>query len=174
MNVAASADASAPCGGGGDVEDLMEPGDVVGVVDSNGHPVDKVELLVLGGTWASYPLEYREAFCRDLYYAANTFWQRADKRRRLLEEQTLNESAATKIIGLTLETRPDTIDEDEIRLLGYGCAACSSASSTPAAVLDRADQWKIYPCEVTPWTVIKKWFDEGSTCPTPRTRSWSY
>jgi hypothetical protein len=26
----------------------------------------------------------------------------------------------------------------------------------------QADQWKIYPCEVTPWTVIQKWFDEGS------------
>ena len=31
----------------------------------NGHPVDKIELLVLGGTWASYPLEYQEEFCRD-------------------------------------------------------------------------------------------------------------
>ncbi|KAH8053773.1 radical SAM domain containing protein [Aureococcus anophagefferens] len=29
----------------------------------------------------------------------------------------------------------------------------------------QADQWKIYPCEVTPWTVIKKWFDEGSYVP---------
>jgi ELP3 family radical SAM enzyme/protein acetyltransferase len=189
----------------------------------NGHPVDKVELLVLGGTWASYPLEYREAFCRDLYYAANTFWQRADKRprRSLLEEQTLNESAATKIIGLTLETRPDTIDEDEIRLLrSYGCTRVQlGVQHVDAAVLDRvnrghgraetatalrllkdacykvdihlmpnlpgatpavdlamfdavlydedlqADQWKIYPCEVTPWTVIKKWFDEGSYVP---------
>ena len=27
------------------------------------------------------------------------------------------------------------------------------------------DQWKIYPCEVVPWTVIKKWFDEGSYVP---------
>ncbi|KAL4170834.1 hypothetical protein KRP22_008938 [Phytophthora ramorum] len=28
-----------------------------------------------------------------------------------------------------------------------------------------ADQWKIYPCEITPWTVIKKWYDEGSYVP---------
>ena len=48
----------------------------------NGHPVDKVELLVLGGTWASYPLDYREAFCRDLYYAANTFWDRVKRPRK--------------------------------------------------------------------------------------------
>ena len=34
----------------------------------NGHPVDKIELLVLGGTWSSYPHEYQEEFCRDLFY----------------------------------------------------------------------------------------------------------
>jgi hypothetical protein len=28
-----------------------------------------------------------------------------------------------------------------------------------------ADQWKIYPCEVTPWTLIKKWFEEGTYVP---------
>ena len=89
----------------------------------NGHPVDKVELLVLGGTWASYPLDYREAFCRDLYYAANTFWDRVKRpRKSLLAEQTENETAKSKIIGLTLETRPDTITIDEVRRLrSYGC-----------------------------------------------------
>ena len=25
----------------------------------------------------------------------------------------------------------------------------------------QVDQWKIYPCEVVPWTIIKKWHDEG-------------
>ncbi len=29
----------------------------------------------------------------------------------------------------------------------------------------QADQWKIYPCEVTPWTVIKQWFDAGTFVP---------
>ena len=38
----------------------------------NGHPVDKIELLVLGGTWASYPHAYQETFVRDLFFAANT------------------------------------------------------------------------------------------------------
>ena len=89
----------------------------------NGHPVDKIELLVLGGTWASYPHAYQEAFVRDLFFAANTFWQRAKRPRlSLLEEQTINETARVKIIGLTLETRPDTIDAAELRRLRrYGC-----------------------------------------------------
>lgn len=83
----------------------------------NGHPVDKVELLVLGGTWSSYPLAYQEAFCRDLFFAANTFFDREKTRSRgtIEHEQDLNERAACKIIGLTLETRPDTITPDEIR-----------------------------------------------------------
>ena len=29
----------------------------------------------------------------------------------------------------------------------------------------QADQWKIYPCEVTPWTMIEKWYNEGKYSP---------
>lgn len=35
-----------------------------------GHDLDKLEVLVLGGTWTSYPVKYREQFIRDIYYAA--------------------------------------------------------------------------------------------------------
>ena len=89
-----------------------------------GHPIDKLEVIVLGGTWASYPLEYREEFCRDLYYAANTYWDIEPKRERfdLAIERDMNRSAKVKLIGLTLETRPDTINEYELKLLrSYGC-----------------------------------------------------
>ena len=77
------------------------------------------------GTWSSYPLEYQEEFCRDLFFAANTFGTRFGlqrERKSLAEEQTLNESATCKIIGLTLEMRPDNIDAEELhRLRRYGC-----------------------------------------------------
>lgn len=81
----------------------------------NGHPVDKVELIVLGGTWSSYPRDYQYQFIRDLYYAANTFFE-TQKRDRLTldEEKTINEKALCKIVGLTLETRPDCVNEKEI------------------------------------------------------------
>lgn len=73
----------------------------------NGHPVDKVELLVLGGTWCSYPYDYQVAFIRDLFYAANTFTffetpRKPRAKLSLLEEQQLNEKASCKIIGITL------------------------------------------------------------------------
>lgn len=76
-----------------------------------GHPVDKLEIIVLGGTWASYPLLYREAFLRDAYYAANIYWDVGEARPKgsLEEEIRLNWDAKVRVIGLTLETRPDTI-----------------------------------------------------------------
>ena len=34
--------------------------------------MDKIEVLVLGGTWSFYPVAYQEEFIRDIYYAANS------------------------------------------------------------------------------------------------------
>ena len=85
----------------------------------NGHPVDKIELIILGGTWTSYPREYQEEFIRDAFYAANTFTS-MEKRERLSleEEQNINDKSKTaRIIGVTLEMRPDSINEEEIRIL---------------------------------------------------------
>jgi histone acetyltransferase (RNA polymerase elongator complex component) len=39
-----------------------------------GHNIDKIELLVLGGTWSEYPKEYQEEFITKLYYSANVFY----------------------------------------------------------------------------------------------------
>jgi len=81
-----------------------------------GHPTDKFEVKVLGGTIHSYPKEYLEEFMRDIYYAANTC---ADKHSRprgtLQEEQDLNEESEHRVIGLTVETRPDCINASELR-----------------------------------------------------------
>jgi len=84
---------------------------------NTGHPIDKLEILVLGGTWESYPKEYRKEFIRDMYYAANTFWEEPSSRRikaSLAIERDMNRDASCKIIGLTLETRPDTITVQSI------------------------------------------------------------
>ena len=59
---------------------------------------------------------------RDLYYACNTFYD-TDKRPRysLESEKEINETALFKVIGLTVETRPDCIDQAEIeRYISYG------------------------------------------------------
>lgn len=87
-----------------------------------GLPVDKVEMYILGGTWGSYPIDYRIEFVRDLYYAANTYYHDKNpelmrERKSLEEEIDINMSADVRIVGLTMETRPDHVTADEIKLL---------------------------------------------------------
>jgi elongator complex protein 3 len=130
-----------------------------------GHPVDKVELIVLGGTWSHYPMAYRIWFVKRCFDALNDFagardpgdaaarssqdfldldveldgaaldrtYNRvvaghlrqhlegrllADFERASWEElaraQERNESAACRNVGLSLETRPDEIDAQEV------------------------------------------------------------
>jgi len=92
-----------------------------------GHTVRgaKLEVLILGGTFTSYPVEYREEFIRDLYYAANTHHDFEPKRDRLSlsEEIDINrDTESCRIIGLTVEFRPDCISRQELyRLRSYGC-----------------------------------------------------
>lgn len=91
--------------------------------DRNGHYVDKIEIIVLGGTWTEYPRQYQETYIRDIFYAANTFYHDGSREKMSLEkEQKLNETAKSRIIGLTLEMRPDSIDYQEVAWLRYlGC-----------------------------------------------------
>jgi ELP3 family radical SAM enzyme/protein acetyltransferase len=81
-----------------------------------GHPIDKIEFEVSGGTWSEYPIEYQEEFIRDGYYAANVYNDSCMRERLSLEDEIkLNENATVHIIGLTIETRPDTITLDELK-----------------------------------------------------------
>ena len=88
-----------------------------------GHGLsEKIELIISGGTWTSYPIQYRKEFCRDVYYAANTYWETNDNKNRrerlsLEEEKKINQTAFSRIVVMTVETRPDTINNDEIILL---------------------------------------------------------
>lgn len=81
----------------------------------NGQSFDKIELIVLGGTWSSYPSDYQEEFITDLYYAANTFYNTIKRDKFTLEEEIRNnENSMCRIIGLTLETRPDQVNPQEL------------------------------------------------------------
>ncbi|MBT6691566.1 tRNA uridine(34) 5-carboxymethylaminomethyl modification radical SAM/GNAT enzyme Elp3 [Candidatus Parcubacteria bacterium] len=90
---------------------------------NNGHQVDKLELLVLGGTWSVYPVKYQDEFIRDCFFAANTFGDTKKRHAKSLEEeQKINEDTKYKIIGLTLETRPDFVTAAEIKRMRHlGC-----------------------------------------------------
>lgn len=78
----------------------------------NGHPVDKIELLILGGTWSYYPHEYQEWFVRRCFDAMNK-----RESTTLTEAQRLNEEAPHRNVGLVVETRPDYITPEEVHRL---------------------------------------------------------
>jgi len=94
-----------------------------------GHIPDKLEIIVLGGTWSEYPRNYQDRFITDLYYAANVYFDTGDgsdsakrPKKTLEEEIEINETAKVHIIGLTLETRPDSITIEEIaNFRRYNC-----------------------------------------------------
>ena len=89
-----------------------------------GHIPDKLEIIVLGGTWCEYPRNYQDRFITELYYSANIYFDSLPKRpkKTLEEEIEINETSQIHIIGLTLETRPDTINIEEIaNFRRYNC-----------------------------------------------------
>jgi elongator complex protein 3 len=74
-----------------------------------GHPTDKIELLILGGTWSAYPREYQRTFLRRCFDAMNE-----EESETLEEAQALNETAPHRNVGLVIETRPDCITPEEV------------------------------------------------------------
>ena len=83
----------------------------------SGHPVSKLEIIVMGGTWSFLPHKYQSWYIKKCFDAANGVPSKS-----LTEAQKINETADHKIVGLTLETRPDFITEKElIRMREMGC-----------------------------------------------------
>ena len=82
-----------------------------------GHEVDKLELIIEGGTYTEFPKSYLETFHRDVFYSANTFYDIEPKREplELAEEIFINKTTKVRIIGICIETRPDAIDDDWIK-----------------------------------------------------------
>lgn len=90
-------------------------------LELNGHQTDKVELIVMGGTFSYLPASYQKKFIYSCFKACNDYPKISNDKfpiskisEKLLIEQKKNETAKRRIIGLTLETRPDYIDEKEI------------------------------------------------------------
>jgi elongator complex protein 3 len=154
----------------------------------NGHPIDKIELIVMGGTFSAYPEEYQRWFVTRTFAALNEFDpsrgpvdapanahdfldcddaevntsragydQRVVKHLRAKHDGSLlatdelatwddvallharNERAAARCVGLSIETRPDRIDEAEIvRLRRLGVTKVQLGyQSTDDSILER-------------------------------------
>ncbi|MBI4600310.1 tRNA uridine(34) 5-carboxymethylaminomethyl modification radical SAM/GNAT enzyme Elp3 [Candidatus Uhrbacteria bacterium] len=109
------------------------------ILERNGHPCDKIEIIIKGGTWSSYPVDYQQWFISECFRAMNDVGGRqrdislgqpdspynrfvgeekqAWTRENLFEQQSINETARHRCIGLTIETRPDWVSIQEIKRL---------------------------------------------------------
>jgi len=83
------------------------------------HPIQKIELIIMGGNFLDYPLKYQYDFVKKCYDALN-----GKKSKTLTEAKKRNEKAKHRCVALCIESRPDTIiGNNKIikRMLEFGC-----------------------------------------------------
>lgn len=118
------------------------------MLEVNGHDTDKIEFIIKGGTWNAYPLKYQYWFINESFKACNNITRRnkitpeseEDARKKTLDqlmqeaetEQRYNEHAKHRIIGITLETRPDAISPKTIHhMRRQGCTRIELGLQAP-------------------------------------------
>lgn len=82
-----------------------------------GHSVDKVEFIIMGGTFMSLDQDYRDYFIRNLHDALS-----GHTSNNVAEAVAFSEQSTVKCIGITIETRPDYCLKPHLsNMLLYGC-----------------------------------------------------
>lgn len=109
------------------------------------HPTDKIELIIMGGTFLAYPLTYQYQFILDCYNALNESESDTnssnnlslkDLKKHLAQAKKVNETAKHRCIALCLETRPDYCSENEIkRMMEFGCTRVELGVQMPSDIL---------------------------------------
>ena len=81
-----------------------------------GHPTDKIEIIVMGGTFTAMPVDYQREFVLGLFNALN-----GKRASSIGEAHRINEAAKHRCVGLTFEVRPDFSRPEHInRMLEFG------------------------------------------------------
>jgi len=83
-------------------------------LEAQGHPTDKIELRIIGGTWSYYPKRYQTWFIKKCFDACN---EKTSRNLKLVQKR--NEGAKHRMVGLSVETRPDFIDKKEVKRMRY-------------------------------------------------------
>ncbi|NCN86258.1 tRNA uridine(34) 5-carboxymethylaminomethyl modification radical SAM/GNAT enzyme Elp3 [archaeon] len=82
-----------------------------------GHPADKIEVIIIGGTFLQYEKKFKDDYIKGIYDVLN-----GEDSSTLEEAKTKNETAKHRIVALCIENRPDNCSEEEIKeMLSYGC-----------------------------------------------------
>ena len=81
-----------------------------------GHPTEKIELIIMGGTFLSYPEKFQFNFVKKCYDALNK------KISKSLEQaKKINQTTKHRCVALCIETRPDVCTEKQIEnILKFG------------------------------------------------------
>ncbi|MBU4216513.1 tRNA uridine(34) 5-carboxymethylaminomethyl modification radical SAM/GNAT enzyme Elp3 [Candidatus Parcubacteria bacterium] len=120
-----------------DYHPYVQVQDRLRALEANGHEPTKIELIVIGGTWSVLPTNYKFWYIAECFRAANDFQLKIEKHKKqtykenlkidkvkedLYREQKRNEKAKYNLIGITLETRPDYINQKELlEMRELGC-----------------------------------------------------
>lgn len=92
-----------------------------------GHPTDKCEAILMGGTFLSMPRPYRRDFIKRMYDGFN-----GRDSESISRAQELNENSENRVIGLTIETRPDVCTRQHIdEMLEYGATRVELGVQNP-------------------------------------------
>ncbi len=78
----------------------------VETLEALGHPTSKIEAIVMGGTFPARPRAYQEEVLRGIYDGLN-----GTVSTTLAEARDRNATASRRVVGLTVETRPDWCDD---------------------------------------------------------------
>lgn len=71
-------------------------------LEAIGHPTNKIDLIIMGGTFTARSPYYQEWFVKRCFDGLNKF-----ESKNLWDAKIKNETASNRCIGLTIETRPD-------------------------------------------------------------------
>ena len=82
-----------------------------------GHPTEKIELIIIGGTFLQYPDEYKYDYIKGCYDVLN-----GKESKSLEEAKKINETAEHRMVAMCIENRPDNCTEKDIRQMReFGC-----------------------------------------------------
>ncbi|VVB73303.1 Uncharacterised protein [uncultured archaeon] len=100
--------------------------------EAMGHPTDKMELIIMGGTFLSYPVDYQYQFIKRCYDALNGEAGEGKGAKDLEGAKRINETAEHRCVAMCLETRPDFCGPEEIkRMLEFGATRCEIGVQLP-------------------------------------------
>ncbi|MGC2598747.1 MAG: tRNA uridine(34) 5-carboxymethylaminomethyl modification radical SAM/GNAT enzyme Elp3 [Nitrososphaeraceae archaeon] len=86
-------------------------------LESRGHSISKIEVVIVGGTFPFLPDEYQLEFVKGCFDALNTFGEKRDLSSTLEQAKKFNETSESRCVGLTVETKPDYCKRKQVELL---------------------------------------------------------